>query len=306
MGDMQSVSPRRADGEPLPEWRSVIERPDLFQYLAGQHRRHGHGDSWYRRLVDGLEEWRPELRDVLETNRTVHLGEVGPIRFSFKEMGSIDSTHLFGLDELIIFALYWTRRGRSSRLVDLGANIGLHSTVAALMGMAVVAVEPDELHVHALQGHLSANGVSGRVRVIRAAATSDGSPATFVRVLGNTTGSHVAGMKPNPYGLLDHIVVPGVDVVNLLRPGDLVKMDIEGSEAAVLPPLLTSGIDDVDIICEVSSQENAEQLFEVLTDLGIPAYAQTTGWRRVEDIEDIPRSHRDGSLLVSLSDRPPW
>ena len=43
-------------------------------------------------------------------------------------MGKINSSHLLGL-EIIIFTFYILNRKKISRVVDLGANIGMHSII---------------------------------------------------------------------------------------------------------------------------------------------------------------------------------
>ena len=55
----------------------------------------------------------------------------------------------------------------------------------------------------------------------------------FVRVKGNTTGSHLAGSKPNPYGELERFMVHVVPMVDAIQDCDLVKLDAEGHEIAL-------------------------------------------------------------------------
>lgn len=73
-------------------------------------------------------------------------GKFGKIQFPYFSMGAVDSTHLFGLDELILFSFYWMNRFVYSRVYDLGANIGLHSIAMSRAGYDVVSYEPDPVH----------------------------------------------------------------------------------------------------------------------------------------------------------------
>lgn len=284
----------------------TLGQADLFQRIAEAPRLHTSAASWYQHATAKLEKEAATLRADLTRSGCVSLGELGKVMFAFVEMGSINSTHLFGLDELIIFAFIWRYRDRYERFIDLGANIGLHSVVAARLGFEVTAVEPDEYHLQHLRRHVNLNNVEDRVNIIAAAATPSGKSMSFIRVLGNTTGSHIEGMKRNPYGDLTRTQVPGVDVRGLIAAGDLVKMDIEGSEQVVIPQLLDDGMQGVDIICEVSSEASATAIFHAVQRSGASAFSQKLGWGRVAVESDIPTAYREGSLFISTRGTTPW
>jgi len=125
----------------------------------------------------------------------VPFGPFGSLVFPYVEMGNITSLDLFGLDELILFAFYAANRGRYKRVVDFGANIGLHSIILARCGFEVRAFEPDPAHIELQERNLALNGV--RTELHKAAVSLDAGHLEFVRVLGNTTGSHLAGAKAN-------------------------------------------------------------------------------------------------------------
>ena len=62
-------------------------------------------------------------------------------------MGNIDTTHLFGIDEIIIFSFYYLlKKKKFKSAADLGANIGLHSIVLSKLGYNVKSYEPDTQH----------------------------------------------------------------------------------------------------------------------------------------------------------------
>ena len=78
--------------------------------------------------------------------------------------------------------------------------------------------------------------------MVQAAVSDQPGEAEFVRVLGNTTGSHLAGAKANPYGKLERFAVPLVPLADMTEWADLIKIDAEGHEAnMIFPPRLTSG-----------------------------------------------------------------
>ena len=74
----------------------------------------------------------------------------GNLAFPYFKMGAIDSVNLFALDELIMFSFYWINRSRYSRVLDIGANIGLHSIIMNFCGFQVRAFEPDPFHFEQL------------------------------------------------------------------------------------------------------------------------------------------------------------
>ena len=130
----------------------------------------------------------------------------GKLVFPFTQMGAISSLDLFGLDELIIFSFYWSNRGKYRRVLDLGANIGLHSIVLSRCGFEVRSYEPDPTHFDLLQRNLANNACSSVTPTRAAVSLADGT-ATFTRVLGNTTGSHLTGAKPSVYGDVEQFPV---------------------------------------------------------------------------------------------------
>lgn len=233
------------------------------------------------------------------------LGPFGALSFPYRKMGAIDSIDLFGLDELILFAFYWANRARYRRVVDIGANIGLHSIVMARCGFAVRAFEPDPVHLDRLRANLSLNGVT-EVEVAEAAVSDRAGSAEFVRVKGNTTGSHLAGAKAAPYGPLDRFPVALRSFADAVADADFVKIDAEGHEAVILHALPPERWKTLDAVVEIGTPENARALFEHFQALPVGLFAQKIGWERVRTVDDMPASHRDGSLCVTREAEMPW
>ena len=84
----------------------------------------------------------------------------GDLDFPYREMGAINTLHLFGLDELIIFSYYWANKFRYKKVADLGANIGLHSIILSKFGYNVTSYEPDPIHFDKLIQNANLNNVS--------------------------------------------------------------------------------------------------------------------------------------------------
>mgnify|MGYP006185907407 CR=1 FL=1 len=89
------------------------------------------------------------------------------------------------------------------------------------------------------------------------------------------------------------------DAKDLSNKYDLIKMDIEGSEADVLSAFDVSTFDKTDIIAEVSTLETRSILWDFFKKLELPVYAQKIGWRRITCLDDLPVSHREGSIFIS-------
>lgn len=277
---------------------------DIFSDLGDSPARHRRDrPSW--RLLDRLA--RIEVQKMLSADDAVIKGDLGPlgaIDFPYIEMGNINSLDLFGLDELIIFAFYLNNRDTYRRVADFGANLGLHSLVLGRCGFEVRSFEPDPRHFQILKDSLSRNGVTSDLQQ-KAVSTEDG-VHEFVRVLGNTTGSHLSGAKKDPYGELERFEVQIVDATSTIKWADLVKIDIEGHEADLLTNLPIDLWSETDAIMEVGTTRNAEQIFERFNGTPVNLFAQKIEWERVTSVSDIPTSHREGSLFLSTKLEMPW
>lgn len=283
-----------------------LGNPQVFEHIARAHLQHSRDDQWWVTENEALDIARPELRAELESTGGVVVGPVGFVPFSYVEMGAINSLDLFGLDELILFSFYWLNRDRYRQAVDMGANIGLHSVLLARMGLTVTSYEPDPNHVALLTKHLVANDVQDRVTTVQAAVARENGVLEFVRVLGNTTGSHVAGAKRDPYGALEVFEVQAVSAADAIAGKDLIKMDVEGLEADLLTSLDASHFASLDMVCEVGTPENTEVIWNHFKDSGVNMFSQKSGWARVTDLDVMPRSYKEGSLFLSCLDEMPW
>lgn len=275
---------------------------DLFAVIPDYPERHATSDPVWRL-------WRevsiPLVAQTFgEGAGAQPFGPFGDLEMPYFEMGNINSLDLFGLDELILFSFYHRNRGRYRRVCDMGTNIGLHTMVLARCGFEVRSFEPDPVHVAQLQKNLSLNGVTTDLRQ-QAVSLEDGR-TEFVRVKGNTTGSHIAGAKANPYGELDRFEVEITAAAPHLDWADLAKIDIEGHEAALVSGLPADIWTGTDAVLEIGTEANARVIFDHLIDSKTRIFAQKTGWQRVTRFEDMPYSHRDGSAFLTGKDAMPW
>lgn len=235
----------------------------------------------------------------------VALGPFGAIDLPYCRMGAINSVDLFGLDELLIFAFYWANRNLYRHTIDVGANLGLHSIMMARAGFQVTAFEPDPVHFDLLLANLVRNAVS-TVTPVRAAVSDTDGEAEFVRVLGNTTGSHLAGAKANPFGPLDRFSVSVCSFPPLAAKANFAKVDAEGHEVVILKSVPAETWAHFDAMVEVGTPENAAALFGHFQALGVRLFAQKTGWSEATRVEHLPTSYREGSLFVTARSGLPW
>jgi len=240
------------------------------------------------------------------TAQNANLDYLGRISFPYFSMGAINSTHLFGLDELIIFSFYWSNRHRYRKVADLGANIGLHSIVLSHIGYQVTAYEPDPIHFSQLQSNVKSNCTENTPVLINKAVSTRSGKLEFVRVVGNTTGSHLAGSKENPYGELNKFIVEVDSFNSICDAFDFLKIDVEGHEADILLSTTEENWQNTDAIVEIGNPSNAQKVFEYFNGTSINLFSQKTGWNQVSSLEDMPLSYKDGSLFISVKDTMPW
>lgn len=277
----------------------------LFEFLATYPQLHARDSAFYR-FVDGVMDHAfHEAQAEFEAGRKVPLAEVGLIDLPYQKMGAIDSIDLFGLDELLIFSFYYRNRGRYARAGDIGANIGLHSILLSKCGCKVESYEPDPQHHAKLVRNLELNGISNCV-AHQAAVSDHRGTMQFVRVLGNTTSSHLAGAKDKPYGELERFDVEVQDIKEIAQRVDLLKIDAEGHEAVILNALPLEAWNRIDSFVEIGSRENARAVFDRFASTGVNVFSQKLGWGRVESIEHMPVSYKEGGVFVSTKRSMPW
>jgi FkbM family methyltransferase len=240
-----------------------------------------------------------------EEGTPMPMGFFGELSFPYLKMGAIDSLDLFGLDELIIFSFYARNAKRYKKTLDMGANIGLHSILMSRCGFEVTCFEPDPKHFALLLDNLKRNQASS-IKPVNAAVSIQDGTMEFVRVLGNTTGSHLAGAKSNLYGELERFPVRVLPFSELIHGIDFVKLDVEGHEKTILTSTTAAQWDKLDMMAEIGSEENARAVFEHLSNLQVNMFSQKLNWGRVTQLKDMPASYHDGSLFISSKPVMPW
>ena len=128
----------------------------------------------------------------------------------------------------------------------------------------------------------------------------------FVRVLGNTTSSHIAGAKDNAYGDLETYDVDVVSAKEIFKNSDFIKMDVEGEEAKIILSTTKEDWENVDMVMEVGNEKNRAAIYDHLNSIGVNMFSQKQAWEKVEVVDDMPANYKEGSLFVSLDNKMLW
>ena len=278
---------------------------DIFDEIKNSPDKHPRGCEDYKRIESRLLEIIKKSGLVSGGSSNDNFGPFGKISFPYFKMGAIDSLDLFGLDEMIIFSYYYNNRNRYKRVSDLGANIGLHSILMSKSGYQIEAYEPDPKHIEMIEKNFKLNSVDS-VNLNQVAVSDVQHKTKFVRVLENTTSSHIAGSKDNPYGDLETFDVDVVSVKEILKNSDFIKMDVEGEEAKIISSTTKENWENVDMILEVSTESNKKVIYDHLKSIDVNMFSQKLAWKKVQVIDDLPASYKEGSLFITLDNQMLW
>ena len=171
-------------------------------------------------------------------------------------------------------------------------------------GFEVEAYEPDPSHASRLRDNLKLNDLDG-CEVFEAAVSDKNGEMEFVRVLGNTTSSHLAGAKQNPYGELERFSVSVKEVKEIAERVDLFKIDAEGHEDVIIKGISIDLWNDVDAFVEIGTPENAQVVYDYFVDTNINIFSQKCGWNKITSLEGLPVSYKEG-VFISSQDVMPW
>lgn len=222
------------------------------------------------------------------------------LNIPFVSFGSVTSDNLFDEKEQALFDFYEANRERYRKALDIGANIGVHSILMARQGWDVLAHEPDPEHFSYAVTHLGMHGCKNAWVAPRAVSDRAGR-ATFVRVKGNTTGSHLKGDK-QPYGDLEEFEVQVVDCRPLFAWADFAKIDCEGHEARLL--LTVTNECKCEFMVEVGNAKNAQAIWEHFYPLDYRLWSQKRAWSPCRYLADLPKHHSEGALFIGR--KPPF
>jgi FkbM family methyltransferase len=144
--------------------------------------------------------------------------------------------------------------GAISRVLDLGANIGLASAffLSRFPGCRVVAVEPDPQNAAVCRRNLEPFGE--RAVLIQGAVWANDARLSL---LSQHAGTWASAVDVDPEGQIEGHTI-GALLALLGGTADIVKIDIEGAERAILEAPDTTWMDDVR--CIAMEPEHADSL----------------------------------------------
>lgn len=149
-------------------------------------------------------------------------------------------------------------------ILDVGANVGVWSSLGGDIASQVVAVEPHRPTAERCGENLKANEINGSTLPI---ALGSGRNTVSLAVTNDAVGTQRPEVDAS--GTYEVQQWPGDDVEGIDDP-DIVKIDVEGAESAVLDGLsrtLTDGSARV-IYLEAHSQTDADALVRQLREYG--------------------------------------
>jgi FkbM family methyltransferase len=184
-----------------------------------------------------VREWPTFALRELFARRMVgcyHIRESGVkvcVRHTTHDVMGLDevfSQHLYALPAPVSTAL---QSGRPLEVVDLGANIGHFGAwvIGLFPDARMTGFEPDNGNARLLSRCIEANGRERSWKLVKACAWTSNGSLRFVGSRGAT--SHVPAPGEEGPGAT---TVPALDVFPYLERVDLLKVDIEGGEWAIL------------------------------------------------------------------------
>src|SRR5258708_7373683 len=114
-------------------------------------------------------------------------------------------------------------------VLDVGANIGFYTLLAAKRGAQVFAIEADPFNAAMLRHHVKINNLSERVTVFEIAATDAAKTIPLYRHPFNLGESNIVA-KGQHSGMIEGRTIDSLE----LPPINICKMDIEGAELMAL------------------------------------------------------------------------
>lgn len=183
-------------------------------------------------------------------------------------------------------AAYLKRRMRPGDLfLDIGANSGHFSLLAAKLGSEVISVEASPANCRLFSANVAANDLGSKIRLVEAAA---GDKDGQIELQENWFNGMFSTTCSQPFWYLrpfaKKITVPEVKVDDLVAEAGserirFVKIDVEGAELTVLHGLnnlIGSGGAEMEFCLEFSpswmTSEQAREIFSIFRENGYNAY----------------------------------
>ena len=226
------------------------------------------------------------------------------ITIPYYKLGNLNCSYLFGFNELIIMSYYLFNNNNYKKVIDIGANIGVHSIIFSRLKYKVKSFEPDDNNFLELKKNINLNKIKN-INLNKMAISKSKGYKNFVRVCGNTTGNHLQGKKI-PYGKLEIFKVKTDQLKKYLKGVNFVKIDAEGSEIDILAKLSKKNFINTEFMIELNSKENAKKLLKLSKNYNLNLFSQKIAWKKTSKIDDLPHHHSYGSVFVTVKNSMNW
>ena len=224
------------------------------------------------------------------------------IIFPYLKFGNTDIFDLLGTDELLIFLFYNKNKTKYRKVLDIGANVGLHSIILSKLGYNVTAFEPDKKHFNILKKNLKLNKIK-KIKIYNQAITDKLGKLKFTRVLGNTTGNHITNLKKKVYGKKVSLNVESINFNSIAKNYDLIKIDCEGSEKKIFNKINLNLLKNTDFILEITDNMSRKIVWKKFKQSRFKLFSQKNEWKVCKKISDLPCSHSEGSTFISIKNK---
>ncbi|MEW1719605.1 FkbM family methyltransferase [Streptomyces sp. NPDC093109] len=216
--------------------------------------------------------------------------------------------YLFGVWEPHMTRWLQARLRPGDTFVDVGANIGYYSVLAAgLVGAEgrVVAIEASPAFHERLLQHVRLNDFGDNVRAVNGAVSDSRKTLTFVLASSANMGANSIVPYDGPAESsfeIEALPLPELLTAEEIASARVIKIDVEGAEGPVvrgLVPLLDRLRPDAEITVEVTPDrmallgDSAEELLRTMRDHGFHVYRLANDYAP----ESYPAAMRDTAVV---------
>lgn len=208
--------------------------------------------------------------------------------------GQIIARSIFGEDFTVIHEMFYRDdyglkhiaplQNSAPVILDLGANIGAFTLLAArcFPKAKIFSFEPEDKNYASLKYNIQLNNLEGRISAINSAVAEQAGERTFY--ISNYEYAHSLLAEQVADGNKGALTVHCTTIEKIfedyhLEAVDILKLDIEGSEYAVLYQLPKNFYEKIGIICleiHVSKEDKSEDMIAFLEKQGYKVFPSLT------------------------------
>ena len=280
--------------------QSLLSKTFLLKVIKN-YKHHNPNSTIYRNM---LTKHIDHTNNILGNKNfdILNFANIFNFKFPFESFGNVNTVNL--LSDIIAFAFYYNKKNVYKTVLDVGANVGLHSIIMSKLGFKVISFEPDPEHFLKLKRNIKLNNLK-KIELNNKALSNSNKKKLFVRVLNNLTGNHILNSKKKPYGPTTIIKIRAIDAAKYLEKVDFAKIDCEGHEDKIFSCIVRAK-KIPDILVEIHDSKKAKKIFKICKKNNIFLYSQKNRWNIVRKYNDMPFSYKDGLLFASKINQFPF